>query len=259
MTERVEPTALSGFAGREARGESGMESGVDKQGQPLLELLARVRSFQGLDPAALHLLSEGAILQTYEPGEVVFREGDTALAYFLVVEGEVDVLRYSITGEERVFFVFDAGKTVAEAAMFMPHGRYPMYVRARTVARLYRLRRDKLLAACRNYPDLSMQMLALLSQTIYVQVNKVDWFSSSSAAERLANYLLGLKPCKENKVCLPLSQRQLAAHLGVRAETLCRLLTDWQAKGYVAGRRNEWELRDRAYLQDLASAAQRSF
>ncbi|NLC37210.1 MAG: Crp/Fnr family transcriptional regulator [Alcaligenaceae bacterium] len=236
-----------------------MEPVADQQGVPLLAALARVRPFQGLDPAALNLLCEGAILQAYEPGDSVFREGDAALAYFLVADGEVDVLRYSLSGEERVFFVFGAGKTVAEAAMFMPHGRYPMCVRARTPARLYRLRRDKLLAACRSFPDLAMQMLNLLSQTIYVQVNKVDWFASSTAAERLANYLLGLEACSENRVHLPLSQRQLATHLGVRAETLSRLLTDWQARGYVAGRRNEWELRDKARLEELASAAQRSF
>src|SRR5690606_29244192 len=105
-------------------------------------------------------------------------------------------------------------------AMFMPHGRYPMCARARKATRLYRLRRDSLLAACRSHPDLAMHMLSMLSQALYTQVNKVDWISSSSASERLADYLLGLKIHEGDIVYLPLSQRQLAAQLGIRAETL---------------------------------------
>lgn len=226
----------------------------------LLSLLAGVRPFQRLDAAALNALLEGATLRCHEAGDLIFREGDVASAYLLVETGEVEVFRYSHSGEERVFQVFEAGRTVAEAAMFMPHGRYPMCARARTAIRIYRLQRDSLLATCRSHPELAMHMLALLSQALYMQVNKVDWFSSSSASERLANYLLGLKGRSvSNTVQLPLSQRQLAAHLGIRAETLSRLFTDWQTRGYVAGRRNEWELRDEAYLKALASPAQRSF
>lgn len=226
----------------------------------LLSLLAGVGPFQSLDVSALHELLQGATVRCHEAGDLLFREGDAASAYLLVETGEVEVFRYSHGGEERVFQVFEAGRTVAEAAMFMPHGRYPMCARARTATRVYRLRRDSLLTTCRHRPELAMHMLALLSQALYMQVNKVDWFSSSSASERLANYLLGLQTRSGSKtVLLPLSQRQLAAHLGIRAETLSRLFTDWQARGYVAGRRNEWELRDQAYLKSLASPAQRSF
>lgn len=225
----------------------------------VLSLLAAVRPFQRLDSAVLHELLAGAAEHGYEAGQIIFREGDAASVYLLVEKGEVEVFRYSHSGEERVFQVFEAGRTVAEAAMFMPHGRYPMCARARTATRLYRLRRDSLLAACRSHPELAMHMLAMLSQALYMQVNKVDWISSSSAAERLANYLLGLQVRQGNTVHLPLSQRQLAAYLGIRAETLSRLFTDWQTRGYVAGRRNEWELRDVAYLKKLASPAQRSF
>jgi len=222
-------------------------------------LLARVRLFRELDENARQQLLHGATAHRYEAGSLIFREGDTASAYLLVEAGEVEVFRYCHNGEERVFQVFEAGRTVAEAAMFMPHGRYPMCARSRTATRLYRLRRESLLAACRGHPELAMQMLAMLSQALYTQVNKVDWITSSSASERLANYLLSLKTRDGGTVWLPLSQRQLASHLGIRAETLSRLFTDWQARGYVAGKRNAWELRDEAYLRKLASPAQRSF
>ena len=260
-----------GLAGAGAPAVCGGEGGVFRgTGGPALRgvvalngrcevLLGKARLFRELDAEVLRLLAAHATAHYCEPGELLFREGDEAKAYLLVESGDVEVFRYCHNGEERVFQVFEAGCMVAEAAMFMPHGRYPMCARSRSATRLYRLRRESLLAACRARPELAMHMLAALSHALYMQVNKVDWFTSSSASERLANYLLNLKPYDGNTVQLPLSQRQLASHLGVRAETLSRLLTDWQARGYVAGKRNAWELLDEAYLRKLASPAQRSF
>lgn len=244
---------------REAPPRSGHVAAASGGMSALGGLLAGARPFRGLDPTALAHIARGATRHRYDAGAMVFREGEPAQAYLLVESGQVEVFRNCLKGDERVFQVFDAGHTVAEAAMFMPHGRYPMCARSRSATTLYKLRREELLGACRGTPDVAMHMLAMLSHALYQQVNKVDWLTASSASERLANYLLGLTPRDDGMVCLPLSQRQLAAHLGIRAETLSRLLTDWQARGYVAGRRNVWELRNAAYLKELASPAQRSF
>ena len=79
-------------------------------------------------------------------------------------------------------------------------------------------------------------MLAGLSKNLYDQVNKVDWMTSSSAPERLANYLMGLRERQGDVVTLPLNQRQLAAHLGIRAETLSRLLNVLPSSPVFPGR-----------------------
>lgn len=226
---------------------------------PLADLLARHPLLRELPPPLILQMSAGAQQQAVPAGQTLFNEGDEARSYLLLESGQVEVFRYSQNGDERVFKVFEPGQLVAEAAMFMPHGRYPMCARARSAARLYRLQRDSLQQACRRWPELAMNMLASLSSALYAQVNKVDWITSSSAAERLANYLLNLKERQGPSVQLPLSQRQLAAHLGIRAETLSRLFTDWQSRGYVSGKRCDWELRDEAHLRRLASPAQRSF
>jgi len=158
-----------------------------------------------------------------------------------------------------VFRVFEPGQLMAEAAMFMPHGRYPMQARARTDVQCWRLVRGKLHDACRRWPDLALKLLAGMSQAVYDQVNRVDWMTSSSAAERLANYLMGLRERQGAEVTLPLNQRQLAAHLSIRAETLNRLLNDWQAQGYVSGKRSQWVVTDPAHLASLAMTAKRPF
>ncbi len=225
----------------------------------LHDLLTRHRLLQGLPAQAVLHLCQDAQTQQASAGQILFNEGDEARYCLLVDSGQVEILRYSQNGDERVFNVFEPGQLVAEAAMFMPHGRYPMCARAKGSVQVYKLSRSSLQEACRLWPELAMNMMAGLSSALYAQVNKVDWISASSAAERLANYLLNLQARQGTNIQLPLNQRQLAAHLGIRAETLSRLFTDWQARGYVSGKRCDWQVHDQAHLRRLASPAQRSF
>src|SRR5690606_24540675 len=151
------------------------------------------------------------------------------------------------------------GRLRAATAMSLPHGRYPMPARAHGDAIVLCLKRTGLQAACRIWPDLAMRLLARLSDRVYQRVNEVEWFSDSTAAQRLADYLLRLRPGEDSTVRLPLTQRQLAAHLGVRAETLSRLLADWVTQGRIAGARRDWILLDPAFLDDLAQPVRRRF
>ena len=67
--------------------------------------------------------------------------GDAARHWFLVVQGHVEVVRFGCDGDERVFHRFGPGQCVAEAAMFMAHGRYPMQARSVGTTAAWRLGR----------------------------------------------------------------------------------------------------------------------
>lgn len=192
-------------------------------------------------------------------GELLFREGDRAGHFLLVQQGCIEMFRFTADGEERVFHLFGSGQLVGDAAMFMAHGRYPMNARAQCPTVAYRLSRTALRSACEQHPPLAMRLLESLSQRLYRHVNEVDWLTSSSAAQRLAAYLLNLQRHQGDALYLPINQRQLATHLGIRAESLSRLFSEWQQRGLVRGRQRAWELCDLGYLQQLAQAATRSF
>lgn len=204
------------------------------------------------------LLKDAAILHV-QAGEVLFREGEDAVEYLYVLSGSVEVLRHTQEGQERVFQIFRPGQMLAETAMFMTHGRYPMEARSRGDAIVQCLKRTGLQEVSKAWPELALRLLARLSDRVYKRVNEVEWFSDSTAAQRLADYLLR-QPCDPaGALRLPLTQRQLAVHLGVRAETLSRLLADWIAQGRIAGSRRDWVLLDPGFLESLVRSARRSF
>lgn len=202
--------------------------------------LAAHPALQDLPTSAQQLLGAQARLHHYRPGEVLFHEGDTAQHWLLVVQGCVEVLRFDPQGEEHVFHCFHSGHSVAEAAMFMGHGYYPMTARTPGPAQVWRCTRSALHAACQAHPPLALRLLKNFSERLYGYINEVQWLAASSAPQRLAAYFLRLpaNPCA--RVQLPSSQRQLATQLGIRAETLNRLLSQWQAQCWTPHRCARW-------------------
>jgi CRP/FNR family cyclic AMP-dependent transcriptional regulator len=53
------------------------------------ELLARHPFFEGLSPHQVRLLRDCAMVVNYQPGELIFREGDPANRFYLIHEGKV--------------------------------------------------------------------------------------------------------------------------------------------------------------------------
>jgi len=143
--------------------------------------------------------------------------------------------------------------------MFMAHGRYPMQARAVGTTLVWRLERQALRQACEAHPALALRLLEEFSRRLYHYINEVEWLTVSSAPQRLAAFLLRLSAQQGAQLELPSSQRQLAAHLGVRAETLSRLLSEWQARDWLRGERRQWTLLNAAPLEQLAGAQARSF
>lgn len=75
-----EPTALETEETKE------MLSG-DKQ--PLYDLVAEQRFFDGLKPAHLQLLADSAMRMQLEPGQLVFQRGDPANRFYVILHGGV--------------------------------------------------------------------------------------------------------------------------------------------------------------------------
>jgi len=226
----------------------------------VVDLLAATRLLTGLPRDVLADLAGNAVLCRHAGGETLFYEGDEARHCLLVAQGAVEVLRYDAAGDERMLHCFLAGELVAEAAMFMPHGLYPMTARTQGDTGVWRILRRALRGACERHPALALRLLESLSLRLYQQVNQVDWLTSSSAPQRLAAYLVAQADRQGGAdIQLPTSQRHLAAHLGVRAETLNRMLAEWQGKGWISGGRRQWRLQDIAPLRALAAPSTRSF
>lgn len=192
----------------------------------------------------------------FTEGQVLFHEGDPMRHCLLVEQGELQAFRHTYHGDDKVFGQFVRGEFVAIAAVFMAHGRFPMNIRVLRQGQAIMVPRQEIHRFCLQRPALSLRLLGHLSQKLYATINQVDWLTSSSAGERLADYFLRIHKIQQTpQIRLPLNRSQLATQLGIRGETLSRLMADWRRQGYITYRANYVTLCDMDYLHQLAAQA----
>lgn len=223
------------------------------QGVPaesVIALLTRHPQFHGVPDAVLARALTGSERRRLAVGEYLVRERDPARYWFLIERGSIDMLRFDEHGDERVFHQFGVGDLVADMVMFMPHGLYPMNARAGVDTVVHRFTRNALWHLCESHSPLAMRMLQRLGERLFQRVNELEWLASSNGTQRIAAYLLEQRRSqRSDTVKLPISQRQLAATLGIRAETLSRTLAEWSAAGRLRGERRTWTLCDLKWLE----------
>jgi CRP-like cAMP-binding protein len=206
----------------------------------VMPVLMRHPVFAGAsETALLPLLAQGGC-KSLAKGEMLFHEQDVLSSWYLLLEGELESLRHGRDGEERIFCQIAAPELVAEVLMFIPGGQCPVSMRARTPCRLFQMRRQDLRQLCEREAQVTLRLLERASQRLSRRIDELEVLARASAPQRLAGYLLKLKAQQGEQIELPLNQRQLAATLGIRAETLNRLLSDWLQQGILQGSRRCW-------------------
>jgi CRP/FNR family cyclic AMP-dependent transcriptional regulator len=116
------------------------------------ELLQRSPLFDMLSPAELELAAEMSRPRRYAAGEVVFEEGDLGDSLFVVVEGEVDVLRRDDSGESCLIGTLGAPEFFGEMSLIDKEMRSAT-VRARTDCVLLQLTAENLAVFRRYHRD----------------------------------------------------------------------------------------------------------
>ena len=75
---------------------------VDEPVDPMVDFLMDAPMFGDLDTDELSRIAEIMQIQRLEPGEMVFREGDPGDAWYVVYEGEVEVLKGGADGDRAI-------------------------------------------------------------------------------------------------------------------------------------------------------------
>lgn len=229
--------------------------------QQIFDWLSQVKLFNGLTHSALLPIIETAQYMELDIGDMFGHEGMPLSGCALVIRGQVEVYRNTYLGEEKIFGIFSSYQLVAIAAIFMPHNRFPMTIRAKTDCSLLLIDKSSLLKVCHDHPIIMQRLLVNFSAKLYEQINNIDWLTSSSAEQRLAAYFLSLCTNQTNtyQFVLPISRSQLATKLGMRYETLSRLISSWRKDQIIKVENHSIKVLKPAYLKGLTLPSKRSF
>jgi CRP/FNR family cyclic AMP-dependent transcriptional regulator len=84
----------------------------------VVELLERVPAFSTLEPSDLERIAGVAVPRSFEPGQVIFREGDSSDTCYVVREGHARAVRTHGDGRTLTLATFGPGDIFGELAMF---------------------------------------------------------------------------------------------------------------------------------------------
>jgi len=196
------------------------------------EILAGFPLFSGLEENHLATLAAIAVPKRISKKAVLFREGDEAKGFFLLLKGRIKLSKISPTGKEQILHFVQKGQSFAEAALYMNRA-YPATAEALEESELFFLPREGLSEAMASDPGLALNLIAHLARYLQLLTRKVEELSLMDATARLAQHLLGNMEAATGLVRLGAGKGQTASSLGMAVETFSRTLTRFKDEGLV--------------------------
>lgn len=214
------------------------------------ETLKRVSFCRNLPDTALHDLAAIAGRVAREAGVTLQLEGDRAEAMYVVAAGRVKISRISTGGREQVLNIIGAGGHFNTVPIF-DGGPCPANAEALTDVSLLALPRDPLLGVVDTHPALARALLHEFTGRLRHLVDLVDTLALHTVQGRLAELLLSQASAAEQGAHPPpLTQAEMAAHLGTVREMISRTLKSFEALGLIRMERGAIVVIDRAGLED---------
>ena len=127
------------------------------------QVLKQVALFVSLPPNEIKYLAETLRPCEFGAGTVFIRESEVADHFFILVEGQVEIIKALGTANERVLGVDEAGSFIGEMGLINPGSRRTASARARTPARLLEMTRSDFDALLHRQPALAYKMVRVLS------------------------------------------------------------------------------------------------
>src|SRR5213593_1791465 len=121
------------------------------------QILKQVALFASLPPDEVKYLAEILHYREFSPGTVFIEEGEIADHFFILLEGEIEIIKALGTANERVLDVDEAGSFIGEMGLINPGSRRTASVRARTPARLLEMTRADFDALLDRQPGLAVK------------------------------------------------------------------------------------------------------
>ena len=126
-------------------------------------LIRQIPLFGSLQGADIGFLGEILRELTVPAGDLLFRESDPGDCFYVLLDGEVEIIKALGTADERILAVRHAGEFFGEMSLFEPGGLRTASVRARTPLRLVQMARADFDLLLHHRPAVAYEMVRVLS------------------------------------------------------------------------------------------------
>lgn len=190
-------------------------------------------------------------------GEAVFSEGQPALAFSVILSGSAKLVQLSSDGDAIVFRVLGVGDTLGSVALLGAEA-YPVSAIAVTPLVIVEWPGAVMRQFLEREPHLSLNILRIVSDRLQALRLQYRQLATERVERRVARALLKLiqragTPVDAGVLLdLPLSREDLAQLTGTTVYTVSRIISRWEASGWLRSGRQQLVIRDAGTLQMIA-------
>ena len=162
------------------------ETKVIKQGkiqEPISDFLLNTPLFDGLKTNEIKNIAKHLSSIELSKDEILVKEGEKGNCVCFVVEGTLDVIKQSLTGESVIITALHRGRSIGEMSIIDDFPRSAT-VKARTQVKLVILTREGFDLLLEENPQVGIKILKKISRLLSLNLRKTS--------SRLADYMLPL-------------------------------------------------------------------
>lgn len=224
------------------------------------DILRRIYLFSGLSEEDLTAVGRLGVSRAFPKESYIFWEGKEAAGFFILLTGQVKLVKSSPDGKEFILRLVGPGETFGEAAV-LAEDVYPASAIALSDCQTLFFPKAEFLSLLTASPKLARNMLATMSRLLYHLTRQLEDLSLKEVSSRLAHFILD--KCLETHghieknltFELNISKTHLAAYLGTISETLSRTLARLKAIGAIAEDKGRITIKEPTLLQNIARGA----
>ena len=205
----------------------------------VVELLGRVPAFSTLEPADLQRIAELALPRRFEPGEVVFREGDASDTCYVVREGHARAVRTHGDGRTITLATFGPGDIFGELAMFEDERRSATIEAIEPTSVVGVLGPD-MRRLMKQHPEIAARLVIALGRRLREMNERLSRQSFQTVQSRVASVLSDLVESEiaagkeATDVLVTATQADLAQLAGSSRESASRFLAVLERAGVIS-------------------------
>lgn len=130
------------------------------------DILRKIPIFENLPQNEIKYLASKLIRFEYPEGHVLFHEGAIERGFYILLEGEVEILKSVRTNNERSLGIRKAISLIGEMSLFSRDGHRTATVRSLTSLILYKMKRSDFDVLLQRQPLLAYELVGLLSNRL---------------------------------------------------------------------------------------------
>lgn len=222
----------------------------------LYDILEKSPIFNGLGINDIQLLLNEINYQIkkFTKDELIAMRDDQCNALLIVVEGSVKGEMLDLSGKVIKIEDIEAPRPLASAFIFGKQNRFPVDIIANGDAKILKIAKPDVLIMFQKSEQVLKNYLNAISNRTQFLTRKLFFLSFKTIREKIAFYLSELYKQQQNdKLILPLTQREMSELFGVARPSLARGFAELQDLGMIDVDRKTITIRNKRDLLGLVN------